>query len=66
MQQALAARARAAYARLRATEVEAIFERGLHDWLTGFIVETNLMAEETSSAFGFGPQLATPLTEDAQ
>ena len=66
VQQALAAQARAAHARLRATSVEAIFAQGLHDWLTGFIVETNLMAEETSSAFGFGPQLAAPLSEEAQ
>lgn len=63
VQQALAARARAARDRLRATNVDAIFRHGLHDWLTGFIVETNHMAEDTSSAFGFGTDLA-PAVED--
>lgn len=65
VQQALADRARAAHARLGATRVEAIFEQGLHDWLTDFIVDTNLMARETSSAFGFGADLAPALDEDA-
>lgn len=57
VQQALAARARSALDALRATDVDAIFAQGLHDWLTGFIVDTNRMAEDTSSAFGFGAEL---------
>ena len=66
VQQALAARARAAHDRLRATNVDAIFARGLHDWLTDFIVETNLMAQETSSAFGFGTELLPAMAEEIQ
>ena len=66
VQQALADRARAARDRLRATDVDAIFSQGLHDWLTDFIVETNLMAEATSSAFGFGADLLSAPEEDPQ
>ncbi len=66
VQQALAARARAARDRLRATDVDAIFNQGLHDWLTGFIVETNYMADQTSTAFGFGADLSRAVEVDAQ
>jgi uncharacterized alpha-E superfamily protein len=34
--------------------VEDIFNRGLHEWLTSFILETNSLARMTADAFGFG------------
>lgn len=54
VQQQLAKEARAAENKLRSTETDEIFEYGLHEWLTDFILATNKMARKTSSAFGFG------------
>ncbi|WP_303396745.1 alpha-E domain-containing protein [Yoonia sp. 1_MG-2023] len=34
--------------------LEDIFARGLHEWLTNFILETNNLARMTAVAFGFG------------
>lgn len=56
VQQQLAHEARAAEDKLRAMDIDEIFNHGLHDWLTDFIVNTNQMAQKTSSAFGFGPE----------
>lgn len=66
VQQQLAADARAAEARLRATTIDEIFAFGLHDWLTDFIVETNNMAQRTSQAFGFGDVPVTLSEEHSQ
>lgn len=43
---------------LRTTSNSDIFNHGLHAWLTEFIVATNVMAQQTSSAFGFGGDTA--------
>ncbi len=42
---------------LRATSIDEIFDFGLHDWLTRFIVDTNVMAQNVTSAFGFGVEM---------
>ncbi|GAA6179982.1 alpha-E domain-containing protein [Shimia sp. NS0008-38b] len=54
VQQELVRQAVVAENTLRATENHDIFNQGLHTWLTEFIVATNAMAQQTSSAFGFG------------
>ena len=58
VQQKLASDAAFALKTLRNTTIEEIFDHGLHDWLTDFIVETNKMAQATCSAFGFGVDIA--------
>lgn len=66
VQQQLVADARAAEQRLKDTEVDEIFNHGLHDWLTNFIVATNQMAGQTSSAFGFGAEPVLVMDEVSQ
>lgn len=58
VQQTLAQKAHGAATQLRGTTTDHIFDQGLHDWLTDFIVNTNILALETSSAFGFGHEVA--------
>jgi hypothetical protein len=33
---------------------QEVFTKGLHEWLTQFIMDTNNRAIETANAFGFG------------
>jgi uncharacterized alpha-E superfamily protein len=66
VQQQLAQSAMNTTEKLRATKVDDIFETGLHDWLTNFIVDTNKMAQAASSAFGFGVDLAQNAGETTQ
>ncbi|MCF2904942.1 alpha-E domain-containing protein [Octadecabacter sp. CECT 8868] len=66
IQQKLASDARNAEATLRNTSVDAIFEHGLHDWLTDFIAATNLRAQATSAAFGFGVDYPPATKETVQ
>ncbi|MBU2994395.1 alpha-E domain-containing protein [Octadecabacter sp. 1_MG-2023] len=66
VQQKLASDARTAETALRNTHIDAIFERGLHDWLTDFIAATNLRAQATSVAFGFGVDISPSVKETVQ
>lgn len=52
-QHAAHARAAALYDRLRTTQVDAVISNGLHEWLTGFILEINGLANEVGTAYGF-------------
>ena len=56
MQQQLLAKVRNRYTTLMDLSVEDIFAYGLHEWLTNYIVETNILANETAKVFGFGPE----------
>lgn len=66
VQQQLAGSAAETIEKLRSTSIDDIFEHGLHDWLTEFIVDTNDMAQATSSAFGFGVDIAQIAVESTQ
>lgn len=52
-QAAVLAEARALGAQLIGISVEDIFEHGLHEWLTQFIVAINVLAVNLGSAYGF-------------
>ncbi|WP_299930452.1 alpha-E domain-containing protein [uncultured Pelagimonas sp.] len=57
VQQEVAQQARTAEETLHATSIDEIFDLGLHDWLTKFIVDTNVLAQNVTSAFGFGVEI---------
>lgn len=54
-QQALLARVHGHQQMFDGLDVSDIFATGLHEWLTAFIRETNVLATTTAVAFGFGP-----------
>ncbi|MCG3267695.1 alpha-E domain-containing protein [Yoonia sp. I 8.24] len=60
LQQALLGQIKAQSRAITQLSLEDIFTRGLHEWLTGFIFETNSLAGMTADAFGFG---APPVAE---
>jgi len=62
-QQDLVHKVRAKYTRLMDLTVEEIFAVGLHEWLTNFIVDVNILASQTADVFGFG---ASPLPQNEQ
>lgn len=53
-QRDLLQRVRASYAKLMELTLEEIFDEGLHEWLTQFIMEINIIASTTADVFGFG------------
>ena len=54
-QQNLLSTVRNHYTNLMDLTVQDIFAVGLHEWLTDFIVTTNINAADTAYVFGFGP-----------
>ncbi len=59
-------RVRADYAQLMELTLEEIFEEGLHEWLTRFIIKINIIASTTADVFGFGAQPAVQKMQVAQ
>lgn len=59
-------RVRADYAQLMELTLEEIFEDGLHEWLTQFIMRINIIASTTADVFGFGAQPAVQKMQVAQ
>ncbi len=59
-------RVRADYAQLMELTLEEIFEEGLHEWLTQFIMKINIIASTTADVFGFGAQPAVQKMQVAQ
>ncbi|UWR00291.1 alpha-E domain-containing protein [Rhodobacteraceae bacterium S2214] len=53
-QTALLQRVRSDYTALMDLTTGDVFAKGLHEWLTQFIMDTNNRAVETANAFGFG------------
>ncbi|MEO0342033.1 MAG: alpha-E domain-containing protein [Pseudomonadota bacterium] len=65
-QQVVLAKIRGRYTQLMDLTVDEIFSIGLHEWLTDFIVSTNLYASETADVFGFGAPATQSQDQNSQ
>ncbi|MEO1563561.1 MAG: alpha-E domain-containing protein [Pseudomonadota bacterium] len=66
LQQQLLSRVRSKYTSLMDYTVKDIFAFGLHEWLTQFITDTNILAADTANAFGFGPAIVESGQQQSQ
>ncbi|MEM9716198.1 MAG: alpha-E domain-containing protein [Pseudomonadota bacterium] len=66
MQQNLLSEILQQYTKLMDLTVEDIFNQGLHEWLTDFIIKTNQNAGYTATAFGFGAKPIESASQDSQ
>lgn len=57
---------RAHYSKLMELTLDEIFDQGLHEWLTEFIIEINKIATLTADVFGFGALPVVPNVQAAQ